>query len=112
MNPGDGNVIAFNAAEGIRVDGSATTGNSIRANSIHSNAGAEIDNVAGGNTEPFAPALLATNGFGVNGVTCPNCVVDVFWIPPPMRVSTKGQSPPQPMARSRSSRPHPSWART
>ena len=78
VNSGEGNVIAFNSLEGIKIDGATTTGNSIRANSIHTNGGPEIDNVAGGNTEPFAPSLLATNGFSVNGITCPNCIIDLF----------------------------------
>jgi hypothetical protein len=37
------NLIAFNLGDGVRVVGEATTGNTIRYNSIHSNAGLGID---------------------------------------------------------------------
>jgi hypothetical protein len=40
--PGAGNVIAFNGADGVAVVGTAT-GNTIRGNSIHSNSGQGID---------------------------------------------------------------------
>jgi hypothetical protein len=78
--PGDGNVIAFNNSTGVVVTGSGTNRNSIRANSIHSNTGLEIDNNTGGNTEIAPPALnsLSPTANSVSGTACPNCAVDIF----------------------------------
>jgi hypothetical protein len=77
--PGDGNVIAFNTINGVRVSGAASTGNSIRGNSIHDNVNVlEIDNVTGGNTELAAPTILNATANGVGGTACANCLVEVF----------------------------------
>jgi hypothetical protein len=72
---GEGNLIAFNTSDGVQVSDTATTGNTIRGNSIHSNGGKGIHN-DGGNAE-LAPPLIT--GFGsVIGTACPNCAVDVY----------------------------------
>lgn len=46
----EGNIIAFNSQNGVLVDGSGSTSNSIRRNSIHSNGGLGIDLGADGVT--------------------------------------------------------------
>jgi hypothetical protein len=72
---GEGNLIAFNTSDGVRVSDTATTGNTIRGNSIHSNGGKGIHN-DGGNAE-LAPPVIT--GFGsVIGSACPNCTIDVY----------------------------------
>ena len=72
--PARGNLIAYNASDGVQVDGAATTGNTIRGNSIHSNGGKGIEN-DGGNAE-LAPPVIT--GFGsVMATACPNCTIDV-----------------------------------
>jgi hypothetical protein len=68
------NTIAFNSGDGVHVD--TSTGNSIRANSIHSNAGKGIENINGGNNELLPPVL--TGGGSVTGLACPYCWVDIF----------------------------------
>jgi CSLREA domain-containing protein len=73
---GEGNLIAFNTGDGVRVSDAATTGNTIRGNSIHSNGGKGIENVLGGNTELTPPVIT---GFGsVMGTACPNCTIDIY----------------------------------
>jgi len=73
---GEGNVIAYNEDDGVWVYGTATTGNSIRGNSIHDNVGKGIENTDGGNTELAVPTIT---GFGsVMGTACPNCTIDVY----------------------------------
>jgi hypothetical protein len=73
---GEGNLIAFNNEIGVRVSDAGTSGNRIRANSIHSNGGKGIDSTFGGNTE-LAPPVIT--GFGsVMGTACPNCTIDIY----------------------------------
>jgi hypothetical protein len=75
---GEGNVIAFNVTDGVRVSGAAATGNSIRGNSIHSNGVKAIENVNGGNEEPdHAPPVVTAVG-SASGTSCANCIVDVY----------------------------------
>jgi hypothetical protein len=76
--PGDGNVIAHNTGDGVEVNGSATTGNAVRGNSIHSNTGLEINNVAGGNLELLPPTITSTAFGTVSGIACTSCTVDIF----------------------------------
>lgn len=76
ISPGEGNIIAYSNTEGISVDGSSSTGNTIRGNSIHSNGGSAIHNSDGGNTELTPPIIT---GFGsISGTACPNCTIDVY----------------------------------
>ena len=73
---GEGNVVAFSTYEGVELIGPATTGNTIRGNSIHSNGTKGIDNEAGGNTELPPPTIT---GFGsLMGTACPGCLIDVY----------------------------------
>ncbi len=81
---GQANLIAFNGGVGvyIRNGGFVTIGNSIRANSIYSNAGGGIDNVTGGNFELPPPVISSANGGAgggsVSGLACSSCTVDLF----------------------------------
>jgi hypothetical protein len=52
-----GNVIAFNGADGVKVD--TGTGNAVRANSIHDSTNLGIELVNGGNGNQAAPALTS-----------------------------------------------------
>jgi hypothetical protein len=73
---GEGNLIAFNTGDGVRVSDAGTTGNTIRGNSIHSNGGKGIETINGGNLE-LAPPVIT--GFGsVMGTACANCTVDIY----------------------------------
>ncbi|MCH8814922.1 MAG: hypothetical protein IH957_07470 [Chloroflexi bacterium] len=82
--PGAGNIIAFNGAttsrHGVVVDGSLglpTSGNTIRGNSIHTNALKGIANLSGGNTELTPPTILAA-GSASGTSSCFNCDLDVY----------------------------------
>ena len=76
---GAANTIAFNGDDGVYVWGTTTTGNTISANSIHSNGGKGIENTNGGNTELAPPAVDSAGS--VSGHTDPKCypcTVEVF----------------------------------
>ncbi len=83
-----GNEIGFNGANageaGVRIDG-GLAGNPISANSIHSNGGPGIELLNGGNFELGAPALTQASCAAqpqgqaeVQGLTCPNCTIEIF----------------------------------
>jgi hypothetical protein len=80
LTPGEGNVIAYNAAAGVTVTGATATGNGLRANSMHSNVGAAIDLVSGGNGGQAPPTISpnAITAAGITGTTCAGCSIDVF----------------------------------
>ena len=73
---GEGNVIAFNAGDGVLVEGTGATGNTICGNSIHSNTGLGIDlwsdgvtpndpgdgDAGANNLQNFPVLALATSG--------------------------------------------------
>ena len=62
-----GNVIAFNGGNGIRVEGAASLGNTLRGNAIHSNGALAIDLVA-----PDDPASGLTPNDSGDGDSGPN----------------------------------------
>ncbi|HLE58182.1 MAG TPA: S-layer homology domain-containing protein [Candidatus Limnocylindria bacterium] len=70
------NVIAFNAADGIRMEASATKFNQVRGNSIHHNGGAGISLDGVANEGIIAPAI--TSIAPIAGTACPNCAVDLY----------------------------------
>jgi len=74
--PGQANVIAYSGIVGIQVEGADTIGNTIRGNSLHSNAREGILSVDGGNASLEPPNLTAANP--VSGTACPNCTVDIY----------------------------------
>ncbi|MEX0682627.1 MAG: dockerin type I domain-containing protein [Dehalococcoidia bacterium] len=74
---GESNTIAFNTADGVRVESAGTTGNTIRGNSIHDNGGLGIENIDGGNTE-LTPPLITAVGSAEGTTTCEGCMIDVY----------------------------------
>ena len=76
---GPGNVIAHNNNDGVRIDRSETTGNTITQNSIFSNDEQGID-LLGANGDITAPVIFATTQGSVNimGTACAGCTVEVF----------------------------------
>jgi titin len=90
---GAGNTIANNSGDGVQIDGcidwllgecqepavdaASATGNTIRGNSIYSNAGLGIGNIRGGNMELTPPTVTAT-GPASGTSTCLGCKVDVY----------------------------------
>ena len=64
-----GNVIAFNGAAGIRVQGDGTVRNAIRGNRIHSNAGLEIDLISAADpSSGVTPNDVDDTDVGPNGL--------------------------------------------
>jgi hypothetical protein len=76
---GPDNVIAHNGYNGVEVDGSSTTGNTITQNSIFSND-MGIDLTSGANGDIAAPVIVTTTVGSVNvvGTACAGCTVEVF----------------------------------
>ena len=74
---GPGNLISRNGGDGVLVFPFFATGNTITGNSIHSNAGLGINNLAGGNTELTPPTVTA---FGPASGTsaCAGCTIELF----------------------------------
>jgi hypothetical protein len=76
-----GNIIAHNGGVdpnrgGVTV--SNAPANTLRRNSIHSNAGPGISLANGGNGMLPAPAILAVTETAVSGTACSGCTVEVF----------------------------------
>ncbi len=63
--PGAGNLIAYNQGDGVQISGAGTVGNTVRGNSIFSNAGLSIDLFSGGNNDT-APPSLTSGPIGAN----------------------------------------------
>jgi hypothetical protein len=81
----DRNTIAYNGQDGVRVDGANAQFNLISQNSIHSNALVGIENMNGGNGEPWpVPVILEAGSDAVPGamgtsISCQsNCIVEIF----------------------------------
>ena len=74
--PGEGNVIAQSGIVGVLVEGIATIHNTIRGNSIYSNANEGIFLEEEGNDNLPAPILASVSP--VSGTACPDCVVDIY----------------------------------
>ena len=74
--PGQANVIAFSGIFGIQIEGPDTGGNTIRGNSIHSNARAGIVSQEGGNGGLAPPQLTAVSP--VSGSACAGCTIDIY----------------------------------
>ncbi len=76
---GPGNVIAHNGWDGVEVDGSSTSGNTITQNSIFSNdMGIRLTDGANGG---IAAPLIVTTSVGsldIVGTACAGCTVEVF----------------------------------
>ena len=52
--------------------------NTIRRNSIYSNAGKGIETTNGGNNMLAAPVIITVTETSVSGTACPGCTVEVF----------------------------------
>lgn len=77
---GPDNTIAYNHGPGIAIEHSDTLNNTITQNSIHSNGGRDIVLIGGGNAILAAPAILDHDipRGTASGVTCANCIVEIF----------------------------------
>lgn len=75
---GDGNIIWYNGGDGVLLEGSSPIRNTIRGNSISSNAGKGIENLSGGNTELAPPVITISLPDSTFGTACANCIVDVY----------------------------------
>jgi CSLREA domain-containing protein len=76
--PAAGNIIAFNGANGVHVDGSVpqVRSNTIRGNSIYANADAGIALISNGNDNLAPPTI---NGIDpLHGASCAPCTVEIF----------------------------------
>jgi CSLREA domain-containing protein len=76
--PGQGNIIANNGEDGVRVNGADAVENTVRGNAIFDNTGDAIDNVAGGNTQLTAPSVDTFSGGVLSGTACDHCTVDIY----------------------------------
>jgi hypothetical protein len=73
---GEGNVIANSGIVGITIEGADSTGNTIRGNSIYSNARGDIVSEAGGNLGLAQPTI--TGADPLRGTACAGCIVDIY----------------------------------
>jgi PKD repeat protein len=78
-----GNLIAHTTfseqeSEGVGVLVDSYPHNTIRRNSIHSNAGKGIVTINGGNDMLPAPVITAVTQTGISGTACPGCMVEIF----------------------------------
>ncbi len=72
----DGNIIAFNTADGVNVW--RYPSNTIRRNSIFANSGTGIRLFEDGNNLLAPPTITEVSATSVSGTACAGCVVDVF----------------------------------
>jgi len=73
-----GNTITANLGDGIKIIGSAATGNWIMQNNIYSNTLKGIELFNGGNGELAAPAIASATSGGATGTGCANCYIEIF----------------------------------
>jgi len=71
-----GNTIAYNGANGVRVERSPY--NTLRCNSIHSNVNGGIRTTCEGAACPPVPVVTAVTSSRVSGTACPGCTIEVF----------------------------------
>ena len=76
--PSEGNVISGNVENGVLIEGSDSTGNTISHNSITANGGVGIENQNGGNTELAPPVITEAVGMTVSGTACADCALEFF----------------------------------
>lgn len=79
-SPGQGNLIAFNTSDGVRVSGGLTSANEITRNRIFQNGGAGIALLSGANGAIAAPTITSTSlaTMSISGTACGSCTVEVF----------------------------------
>jgi hypothetical protein len=82
LNPGEGNVIAFNGADGVRIVGGTTLDNDVVRNRIYQNSGKGIELLSGSNGGILAPAITSTSMGPVTitgtASSCSGCTIEVF----------------------------------
>ena len=76
VDSGQANVIANSGIVGVQVEGADTVGNTLRGNSIYSNARGGILSVDGGNGGLAPPSLTAASP--TSGTTCGGCTIDIY----------------------------------
>ncbi len=78
-DPGEGNIVANNGANGVHADGGATQDDYIRANSIYANADKGIELTNGAN-DGISPPVMTSAGPPVTGTSlgCLSCIIDIF----------------------------------
>jgi hypothetical protein len=75
---GPSNIIARNTLDGVRVDGASALQNHITQNAIFSNGGKGIEDINGGNGEPFTPSIDQATCHLVQGLADSSSIVEVF----------------------------------
>ncbi len=77
---GPGNMIAYNALDGVRIYGASTIGNDVTRNRIYQNFGEGIVLSSGANGGILPPVITGTSlaSMTVFGTACGSCVVEVF----------------------------------
>ncbi len=75
---GPANRIAHNGGDGVTIDGSNTSGNTVTTNAIHDNVGKGIANVNGANQSLPPPDLSGVTATTVTGSAAPGMVIEVF----------------------------------
>ncbi|MDO8614911.1 MAG: hypothetical protein Q7T33_04125 [Dehalococcoidia bacterium] len=76
---GPGNVVAYNARDGVWVEGADVLGNTVTRNSIFANGTVNhlgINNLSGGNLELAAPSIASASP--PVGTACAGCTVELF----------------------------------
>ncbi|MEO8458513.1 MAG: CSLREA domain-containing protein [Chloroflexota bacterium] len=73
-----GNHIHDNTANGVELQLSPTTGNTISQNSIHDDGGRGIRLGNGANTGIHRPIITAASSASVSGTSCSTCTIEVF----------------------------------
>jgi hypothetical protein len=76
FNPGEGNTVANNGGDGVRVSDPTATSIRIRGNSIHSNGGKGIALLNGANNNQVPPVINSISP--VSGTSCINCDIDIY----------------------------------
>jgi hypothetical protein len=77
---GPGNIIAFNATDGVRIYGATSTGNEVTRNRIYENGSEGIFLGSGANNGILAPTITGTSlaSMSISGTACGSCTVEVF----------------------------------
>jgi len=75
---GPDNLIAFNGAPGVWVDGQGTRGNTITRNQVYGNSLKGILLSDGGNDGLAPPVIASSSPTQVSGTACPGCTIEIF----------------------------------
>ena len=75
---GPNNIIAYNAGDGVVVEGASTTGNTITHNSIHTNGDLGIELINSGNGSIAPPVISSNTCISATGTAPINATVELF----------------------------------